>query len=248
MDRRAVMWTLALVLLLLLPGSAALATPTPPYIIVNHTTKECGQSILGDDCSWCDPPPGWEVVGPAAGNQCPEGYTVVERIDMQCRRYKNQFCCSGFAHRGDCEDMVVHDADRLCAFVEDIQGCILPEGWTARPPDVELSGWMCPHDYRWADPVACLDAAAGDEPTAAVTPATTEAEPPTAEAEPVTAESEPVITEAELATARAVPPDAPVDTSGSTEVILLGCLGAVLVAVIAVGVALVVTLARRRRR
>lgn len=157
MRRKVAAWTLAFILALLLLGSVVLATPTPPYLIVNHSTKECVESILGDDCSWCDPPQGWEVLGYSASNQCPDGYTWVDRIDLQCRGYKNPFCCfSGGAHRGDCEDMIVHEADGLCAFVDDIQNCTLPKGWIARPADMALYSWGCPHDYHWVDPVACV--------------------------------------------------------------------------------------------
>jgi hypothetical protein len=229
MRRQAVVWRLALILALLLPGSIVLATPTPPYVIVNYSTKECAESILGDDCSWCDPPPGWEVLGPSAGTQCPEGYTLIERIDMQCRRYKNEFCCSGFQHRGDCEDMVVHDADGLCAFVEDIQNCALPTGWKPRPPDVDPSRWQCPHDYRWADPVACLALALIDEPTA-ITPPTMTTE--------LTTTAEP--------TSTTTLPGADVRLPTNTVLITV-CLASLFIAVVAVGIALVWVVSRQRR-
>jgi hypothetical protein len=166
MKRSAVYWTLIVTLALSVAGSTALATPTPPYLIVNHDMQQCAESILGDDCSWCDPPQGWEVVGPSSNNQCPEGYAWVERLDMACRRYKNEFCCTSGQHHGDCEDMVVHHADGLCAFVDDIEGCILPAGWTARPPDVSPLSWSCPYDYGWTDAMACLAPDLENEPPA----------------------------------------------------------------------------------
>jgi len=174
MRRPAVVGTLLLFLSLLHPVTTLFATPTPPYVIVNHTTRECTESILGDDCRWCDPPPGWEVLGLSSGNQCPDGYTRVERIDMQCRAYKNEFCCTlGAPGPGACEDMVLHATDRLCAFVENIQECILPEGWASRPPDVDPAGWRCPPGHRWAGSVACLEPTAGGEPGAIPEPITT---------------------------------------------------------------------------
>lgn len=176
-------WAMVLLLsVLFLPG-AARATPTPDYIIVNHATKECTQTILGDDCKWCDPPPGWEVLGMVSTNQCPEGYTRVDRIDMQCKAYRNEFCCTSGSHGpGDCDDMVRHEADRLCAFVEDIEGCILPSGWTARPSGEVY--WACPNDYRWVDTPACLSPSPLDVP-ATVEVRSTPSEPETGVRAPI---------------------------------------------------------------
>ena len=148
--------TLALTLVLLLFGNIVFATPTPPYLLVNHATEECAESILGDDCSWCDPPPGWEVVGLSSANRCPEGYRRLERVDLVCRRYETPFCCSGGGHQGDCENMVVHDGEGSCTFVEDVETCVLPPGWRTRPADVDPARWSCPMDYRWVDAIDCL--------------------------------------------------------------------------------------------
>lgn len=155
MVRKGAIWTLSLMLAVVLLGNVVLATPTPPYLIVNHTDKLCAESILGDDCSWCEPPPGWEVVGLSSASQCPGGYRRVERIDMECQRYENAFCCSGGSHRGNCENMVVHDGDVACAFVDDVRNCVLPAGWRARPPGVDPARWSCPMGYGWVQGVEC---------------------------------------------------------------------------------------------
>lgn len=157
MRRVAVSCLLALGIMLLAPLTVARATPTPPYLIVNHTTKECAERWIGDDCRWCDPLTGWEVVGLASKSQCPAGYTTIDHVDMDCRGYETPFCCSGGPHRGDCGDMVLHDADRLCAFVDEIEGCVLPEGWTQRPADVSPHDWYCPYGQGWQpDVLPCL--------------------------------------------------------------------------------------------
>jgi hypothetical protein len=158
MRRLAVPFVLAVGFVLALPGPATLATPTPPYLIVNHMTQECAERWIGDDCRWCDPLPGWEVVGLASNSQCPEGYSHLDYVEMACRGYETPFCCSGGAHRGDCEDMVVHDEDRLCGFVDELEGCILPVGWQGRPAEVMPQEWSCPHDSRWQpELLSCLD-------------------------------------------------------------------------------------------
>lgn len=165
MRRLAVLILLAAGLVLLLPGPVAQATPTPPYLLVNHTTQECAERWIGDDCRWCDPLPGWEVVGLASNSQCPEGYSHLDYVEMACRGYETPFCCSGGAHRGDCEDMVVHEEDRLCGFVDDLEGCILTGGWQGRPTEVMPQEWSCPLDYHWQpDSISCLVEEPGEIP------------------------------------------------------------------------------------
>ncbi len=144
-------------LILFIPGRVSLATPTPPYVIINKETKECYITILGDDCSWCNPPAGWEVQGVAtadANHACPDGYTRIEKLQMECNRYKNQFCCSGYSHHGNCEDMVVNEAQQSCAFVEDIQACNLPAGWSKRPESIDERSWVCPYS-QWTENITC---------------------------------------------------------------------------------------------
>src|SRR5512135_3257472 len=106
--------SLGMLLLLAVPGQVSHATPTPLYILVNDTTKQCYVSIIGDECMWCEPPAGWRIYGP--GNEgygplptpCPEGYTKIEKLELDCRRSKSRECCGVFAAQGDCTDMVVN--------------------------------------------------------------------------------------------------------------------------------------------
>jgi len=160
----------AALLVVLWPAGTLFATPTPPVILVNHESRECSQVIQGDDCSWCEPPAGWEVLGRAGEAPCPEGYAQVDGPAMDCRRYETPFCCSGGVHRGDCDDMVVDQGAAACGFVDEIEGCTLPEGWQSRPAGVEAQDWSCPAGYGWVqEEVACLAAPAGTpEPTDAV--------------------------------------------------------------------------------
>jgi hypothetical protein len=144
-----------------IPGNAALATPTPPYVLVNETTLKCYIAILGDECSMCDPPPGWKVLGVAQDTSvagCPAGYTKIEQLATDCRVYKDRYCCTEY-FSGDCEDLVVNKVARTCAFVDDINNCILPPGWSKRPADITAGRWRCPtapDSYEWKDPLACL--------------------------------------------------------------------------------------------
>jgi hypothetical protein len=144
-----------------IPVKTAFATPTPPYVLVNETTKECYITILGDECSWCDPPQGWKVLGMAqstSASSCPAGYAKIEQLKMDCRASKDRFCCTAY-FAGDCEDLVINEAQRACAFVDDINSCILPSGWAKRPANLAPSNWRCPtapSSYEWKDNLACL--------------------------------------------------------------------------------------------
>jgi hypothetical protein len=150
-------------LLLVLPGQISHATPTPPYILVNESTRQCYVTILGDECSWCDPPQGWKILGtgnPSYGNtDCPAGYQKIDRLDLNCTRYKISYCCGGFSSHGNCEDMVVNATQQACAFVKDVRACILPAGWSARPADVPEGSWSCNFNtHKWVEDVTCLTA------------------------------------------------------------------------------------------
>ncbi len=170
--------SLGMLLLLAMPGQVSYATPTPLYILVNDTTKQCYVSIMGDECMWCEPPVGWRIYGPGSESYgptpCPEGYTKIENFELNCRRSKSRECCGVFAARGDCTDMVVNDTLKECAFVKDINACILPPGWSARPTQVLVASWICHSDtYKWVDNVTCLTATgtpAGFLPAAARNP------------------------------------------------------------------------------
>jgi hypothetical protein len=148
-------------LLLVLPGQMTYATPTPPYILVNESTHECYITILGDECYWCDLPQGWKVLnmyGPSSENpSCPTGFTKVAHLDLACKRYKIPFCCGVFSSQGDCADMVINATQQACAFVPDVNACILPAGWSKRPADVPESSWGCNFNrYHWVDDLTCL--------------------------------------------------------------------------------------------
>jgi hypothetical protein len=130
---------LAFVVLVLVPWSTVVAAPMPPLTVVNHDTKECAQIFGGDECMDCFPPEGWEILGVSSEFECPEGYTVIDKLDYTCQGFKSQFCCSeghSGAH-GGCQDMVVDDKAKQCAFVEDITNCALPKGWNKRPDELK---------------------------------------------------------------------------------------------------------------
>ncbi len=156
-----------LVILLLIPWSGLVAAPLPPRLAVNHETRQCGEFFAGDECMDCFPPAGWEVLGVTSAVSCPEGYTDIGRIDHQCQPLKASFCCSeghsGAA--GDCEDLVINRRAKQCAFVNDIETCRLPTGWTRRPQDVEARNWVCPASYQWIEALACESEAGQEGPT-----------------------------------------------------------------------------------
>ena len=170
--RRLLLFALAALLFVFcafLLVALALAAPLPPLRVVNHQTKECGEIFGGDECMDCFPPAGWENLGFASDVPCPEGYTVVENVDSTCQGFKAQFCCteghSGAA--GHCEDLVMNDKKKQCAFVDDIQTCALPTQWTRKPDSVDVYGWACPADYEWLDSLGCQGQEGGEEqPTA----------------------------------------------------------------------------------
>jgi hypothetical protein len=149
---------LAFLVLLSAVAPGTLAAPLPPLRVVNHQTKECNEIPFGgDECMDCFPPAGWEVLGVAYDVPCPADYAVVEGVNYNCQPFKNQFCCSE-GHSGapgDCQDLVVNDRVKQCAFVEDISGCELPQRWSKRPDTVELRNWVCPAGYEWLDTLEC---------------------------------------------------------------------------------------------
>jgi hypothetical protein len=74
---------------------------------------------------------------------------------------------------GDCEDLIVNASQKLCAFVADIAGCGLPDGWAKRPADVRPGSWVCPFDYQWTADMPCLVETATVEPPTPSAGATT---------------------------------------------------------------------------
>ncbi len=136
----------------------ALAAPAPPLHVVHHGNRQCAEIFGGDECTDCFPPEGWEIVDRSEEAWCPDGYAMVQDVAYSCQPFKVAFCCSE-GHSGapgDCEDLVVNHRRNQCAFVDDIQGCPLPERWTARPEQVAVRDWVCPADYEWVEDVACL--------------------------------------------------------------------------------------------
>ena len=163
----------ALVAVLAASVSPAVATPTAPVTIVSHTTKQCAEVIQGDDCHWCDLLEGWEILGPSGQASCPPDYADLgyQGMSGKCRAYKSRFCCTSPQHHGDCGDLVLNKALQQCAFVEEINGCTLPEGWTSAGDTTRWQG-RCPTDWwsGWVPDIACLTA--GDAATLTATAAT----------------------------------------------------------------------------
>lgn len=153
-------------ILLLVPWSGLVAAPLPPRLVVNHETRQCGEFFVGDECMDCFPPAGWEVLGVTSAVSCPEGYTDVGRIDSHRQPLKASFCCSE-GHSGapgDCEDLVINRRAKQCVFVEDIETCRLPTGWTRRPENVQTTNWVCPASYEWIEALACESGPGGTDP------------------------------------------------------------------------------------
>ncbi len=161
---------LAVLLLLILPGQISYATPNPPSILINESTKECYIGILGDECFSCAPMQGWKLLdtnGYSSGPlSCPAGFTKIDRPpELNCYRSKSSFCCGGSPSHGDCEDMVVNATQQACAFVPDIKACILlPKGWNERPTDIPEGIWSCNYQYHWVENVRCLTGPATPQP------------------------------------------------------------------------------------
>lgn len=155
--------SLAMLLLVTLPGNTSYATPTAPVVLINESTRQCAIAIQGDECSWCDPPDGWTVIGPGTPGwdytrpECPAGFQRIDRLEMSCKRYKSPYCCGGFASRGDCTDLVINATQKACAFVNDVNACVLPSGWSSRPTGVAEANWSCDfNQYQWVDNLGCL--------------------------------------------------------------------------------------------
>jgi hypothetical protein len=162
MNTRERILGVTLVALLFLPWAEAVAAPMPPLLVVNHDSKQCAEIFGGDECMDCFPPAGWEIVGVSSQVECPQGYTRVETLDYTCQGFKNQRCCSEGhtgAH-GSCEDLVVNDRAKQCAFVESVDNCALPKNWSSKPGDQQPTDWFCPAEYQWLE--NSLECAAGE--------------------------------------------------------------------------------------
>ncbi len=119
--------------LMLYPVSTwiAFASPAIPEYGVNHATKECSLFYMGDECTACRMPQGWERLGAGYKDLCPDGYKKVE-VSPQCFPSKSQFCCTKghSGSQGNCKDLVINEKEKKCSFVDDIEKCVtLPKGW-----------------------------------------------------------------------------------------------------------------------
>lgn len=228
----------ALVAVLTAPASPAAATPTAPVVIVNRTTKQCAEVIQGDDCHWCDLLEGWEILGPGGQAACPPGYADLGSQGMSgnCRGYKNQFCCTSPQHHGDCADLVINEALKQCAFVEEIDGCTLPDGWTSAGDTTQWQG-RCPTDWwsGWVPDIACLTS--GDVATLTAASATATSAPA------MTASETPAASGSRLVTAVASP--TPPGGSRSEDLIRLALVPG---SAVALGLLYAVLLVARRLR
>ena len=113
---------------------------------VNRAENLCARIVMGDECTMCRPPAGWEEVG---SDLCPAGYRQVDDPSV-CAPIKNQFCCSAnhSGSEGDCRDVVVNASARTCVMLENLGACPqLPSGWT------HPESGTCPLDYRWVGEV-----------------------------------------------------------------------------------------------
>ena len=129
------------------------AAPMPPRLVVNHQTRQCAEIVPGDECGDVVLPPDWEYLEPTEGVKCPDDYTLVE-FYPDWVHFKVSHCCteghSGVS--GDCQDVVIQQSKRQCAFVDDIEKCTsLPDKW-------EAWGQNCPAEFEWTDDIACTEA------------------------------------------------------------------------------------------
>lgn len=129
-------------------SSTVLASPALPIYGLNKQTRECSEFSIGDECMSCTLPVGWEMID---GFNCPDDFKKIQ-INSVCTPLKNSFCCTvnHSSTAGDCEDVVVNDVDKKCAFVEDISKCKkLPKNWN-KAQENELRGKECPSlKYIW---------------------------------------------------------------------------------------------------
>jgi len=136
--------------------SPVFASQAMPRYGINEATKECSEFFMGDECTSCSLPEGWQMI---KENECPEAYNKI-KADSICTPIKNAFCCTvqHSGANGDCEDVVVNNLEKKCAFVEDIDKCEkLPENWSRAE---ELETWrsrLCPFlEYVWLEkPLLC---------------------------------------------------------------------------------------------
>lgn len=129
-------------------AALASAAPMPLLMIANNNSMQCARFLPGDECMDCTPPVGWEVLGPYSS--CPEGYTMVT-VNGNCKGFEQEHCCtekhSGAS--GDCQNMVMKNLTKQCAFLTNARDASLPAGWMKMPANASSSNWVCPLDYTW---------------------------------------------------------------------------------------------------
>ncbi len=70
------------------------ATPDPPRVVINHTTRECDPLVYWrDECGEVTLPSGWEYHPESA---CPAEYTITELEGLEWDKYQNDFCCQNY--------------------------------------------------------------------------------------------------------------------------------------------------------
>jgi hypothetical protein len=153
---------LAVLILLFLIASEVYAAPMPQRTVVNHKTHQCAQITPGDECGDVVLPLDWEYLDPSQGEKCPDGYQMVE-LRPAWSHFKVQHCCmeghSGSS--GDCQDVIIDQDERQCAFVDDLRQCTsLPEGW-------QIWSQNCPAGFSWSDDFACVIGASSPAETVA---------------------------------------------------------------------------------
>ena len=161
----------ALALAALAAAVYAGAAPLPPRTAVNDATRECARVMPGDECGDVILPPGWRYLEPDPG-ACPDGYAQIE-LHADWLHFKAPHCCTEFhsGTRGDCQDVIIHNASQQCAFVADIDQCpALPPGWAPW-------GKNCPEGFQWAADQTCSGPATPSAQPARTASAPAEAAP-----------------------------------------------------------------------
>ena len=109
MLKSSILMTIVLSLLSLLsllsplPPDPGILAPAPPEIAVNHATRQCANVTRGDECVYCEPPEGWEILGREGQVECPQGYQMVD-LQMVCKGSRELRCClpGHSGGQGDC--------------------------------------------------------------------------------------------------------------------------------------------------
>lgn len=88
-------WLLGILLASLLTfglTQTVFATPDPPRVVINPSTRQCAPVVYWqDECGSLILPPGWEF---STESTCPAGYTQVNSLPHQeWKKQPNDFCC-----------------------------------------------------------------------------------------------------------------------------------------------------------